>query len=433
MWRRVIADYGMVLVLLVIGGVLSVLTFGDHAPSGAVAIEQIAHALPTTETPTPRVLVVLRDRAEDVAWGKQLGERLSGAGVQIVETVHGGPAEARQALDRRRAAGETLDAIVADRVTAAWSVIGQAQLRVVQPRSYRWPTFLKVENLLNVANQIAVIAILAVGMTLVIITGGIDLSVGSLIALSSVVAARLIRDCAGAEAASSAMQGSASLVAILLAGAVGALSGLLTTGLRMPSFIVTLAMMLIARGSAYRLSDGQSINQIPEAYVWLGRGADLAGVPNSVVLMLLLYGAAHLLMTRTILGRYLYAVGGNAEAARLSGVPVERVRIVAFTFSGALAGLGGVVLASQLKSGAPVYGLTYELSVIAAVVVGGTSLSGGEGHIFGTLLGALVIAVIQNGMNLLNIPSDMQDIVLGLVILAAVGLDRLRRTGATHA
>jgi ribose transport system permease protein len=143
--------------------------------------------------------------------------------------------------------------------------------------------------------------------------------------------------------------------------------------------------------------------------------------------MLVLYVLAHVMMTRMVIGRYIYAVGGNAEAARLSGVPVRRVLLFVYTLCGGLAGLGGVVMASQLKSGAPNFGQTYELSVIAAVVVGGTSLAGGQGKILGTLIGVLIIAVIQNGMNLLGVDSFTQKVMLGLVILAAVLLDRLRR------
>ena len=194
-----------------------------------------------------------------------------------------------------------------------------------------------------------------------------------------------------------------------------------------PPFIVTLAMMLVGSGVAYILAKGQSIYQIPDSFVWLGRGADLLGLPNAVVLMLVLYAVAHVLMSRMRLGRYLYAVGGNREAARLSGVPVERVLLFAYVVSALLAGLGGVIMASQLKSGSATYGNMYELYVIAAVVVGGTSLSGGEGKILGTLIGAFTIAVIQNGMNLTNVESYTQKVVLGLVILAAVLLDRVRQ------
>jgi ribose transport system permease protein len=250
--------------------------------------------------------------------------------------------------------------------------------------------------------------------------------VGSLAALSAVVAARLIREqCGGVEASTAGMIVACS-AAIATCGLLGGLSGTLITLFGIPPFIVTLAMMLVASGLAYLASAGQSIYQIPESFVWLGRGSGLFGLPNAVVLMLLLYAAAHVLMSQTVLGRYLYAVGGNREAARLSGVPVRRVLLLAYVTCGLLAGLGGVIMASQLKSGSPTYGNMYELYVIAAVVVGGTALSGGEGKILGTLIGAFIIAVIQNGMNLTNIESYTQKVVLGMVILAAVLVDRVR-------
>jgi len=213
---------------------------------------------------------------------------------------------------------------------------------------------------------------------------------------------------------------------VLLCGLVGFFSGGMVTLCDIPPFIVTLAMMLVASGLAYLLAQGQSIYQAPDSFVWLGRGANFLGIPNAVLLMLALYAAAHVLMSRMKLGRYIYAVGGNREAARLSGVPVHGVLLFAYAASGVLAGLGGVVTASQLKSGSPTYGAMYELYVIAAVVVGGTSLSGGEGKMLGTLIGAFTIAVIQNGMNLTNVESYTQKVVLGLVILAAVVLDTLR-------
>jgi ribose transport system permease protein len=188
--------------------------------------------------------------------------------------------------------------------------------------------------------------------------------------------------------------------------------------------------MQVASGIAYILSKGRPIYQVPDSFVGLGRGADpVIGLPYAVLLMAVLFLAAHLLMSRTVLGRYIYAVGGNSEAARLAGVRVNGVLMFAYTASAMLAGLGGVIMASQLKSGAPTYGLSYELYVIAAVVVGGTSLSGGEGRVLGTLIGAFIIAVIQNGMNLTNVESYTQKVVLGLVILSAVLLDRLKHQG----
>ena len=212
---------------------------------------------------------------------------------------------------------------------------------------------------------------------------------------------------------------------------VGLLSGVFITAFAVPPFIVTLAVMMMASGLALTLAKEESIYQLPESFVWLGRGADLGGVPNAVVLMLLLYAAAHVLMSRTALGRYIYAVGGNAQAARLSGIRVERVLLFVYCLSGTLAGLGGVIMASQLKSGSPIYGQMYEMYVIAAVVVGGASLSGGQGKIFGTLIGAFIIAVIQNGMNLTGVPSRSQRIVFGAVILGAVLFDGLKKRGSS--
>jgi ribose transport system permease protein len=220
----------------------------------------------------------------------------------------------------------------------------------------------------------------------------------------------------------------AAFGAMIVCGLTGAFSGFMITRFRIPPFIATLAMMQVAAGVAYIISQGKPIYQIPGSFIWLGRGVEpLFKIPNAVILMVVLYVIAHVLMSRTTLGRYIYAVGGNEEASRLSGIRVKRVLFFVYTLCGILAGLGGVLMSSQLKSGAPTYGLSYELYVIAAVVVGGTSLSGGEGRIFGTLIGALVIGVIQNGMNLTNVESYTQKVVLGLVILGAVLLDRLKQ------
>ncbi|MDM7915969.1 MAG: ABC transporter permease, partial [Candidatus Eisenbacteria bacterium] len=306
---------------------------------------------------------------------------------------------------------------------------GYAGAEVLVAPSYRWPTFLLPDNVRNIANQISVIAILAVGMTMVILTGGIDLSVGSLIALSAVVATGTIAHAGGADATGTVLLAGA-LAGILACGLTGLLSGLAITRFDVPPFIATLGMMQVASGLAYLLSAGRPIYQVPGRFVALGRGAEpVLGLPYAVLLMVALFAAAHLLMTRTVLGRHIYAVGGNAEASRLAGVRVRAVLLFVYTVSGLLAGLGGIVMASQLKSGAPTYGLSYELYVIAAVVVGGTSLSGGEGRILGTLVGAFIIAVIQNGMNLTNVESYTQKVVLGLVILGAVLLDRLKHRG----
>ena len=381
------------------------------------------------------MLIAASDQPSDPAFAASLARDLTASGAQVVGSIQGEPKDAREMLAKLQAAGDRLDAIACTQVASEWLIFSDiksdfpslGEPRLITPRRYRWPNFLKAENLLNIANQIAVIAIVAIGMTFVIITGGIDLSVGSLLALSAVITAVLIRDCAGGVNASPGGMVLTCVVAIVICGAIGAFSGLMITGFAIPPFIVTLAVMLVSSGLAYIVAKGQSIYQIPESFVWLGREADLMGLPNAVVLMLILYCLAHVMMSRMRLGRYLYAVGGNSEAARLSGVPVKRVLLFAYVASAMLAGLGGVIMASQLKSGSPTYGNMYELYVIAAVVVGGTSLSGGEGKMLGTLAGVFTIAVIQNGMNLTNVESYTQKVVLGIVILGAVVLDTIRR------
>lgn len=434
---RFFSNYGMVLVLLLLGACFSYVTWDEQHPTGVDAAEQLTDQITRKFSPGTTVLVVAREHREDAAFANSLQLQLSGAGMKVLGIVKGQPSDARDRLEKLTRSGGNLDVIACTDVTGRWAVFdrlgekfpGLAGARVLTPPSYRWPNFLKRDNLLNVANQIAVIAILAVGMTMVIITAGIDLSVGSLIAFSAVVSTWLIRESASAEAAGTVDMLLCGLGAILLCGLLGTFSGVMVTWFSIPPFIATLGMMLVASGLAYILAEGQSIYQVPDSFVWLGRGADLLRIPNAVVLMLALYFSAHLLMTRTALGRYIYAVGGNREAARLSGVPVTSVLIFVYTLCAALAGLGGVVMASQLKSGSPTYGLMYELYTIAAVVVGGSSLAGGEGRIFGTLIGAFIIAVIQNGMNLTGVESYTQKVVLGGVILGAVLLDIAKKRG----
>ncbi len=429
---RFLTTYGMVLVLLLLVVLFSVLTVSEQHPAGDAAARVLLKELPSAQ-PVGAVFVTGRTTSEDSAFVMATMAGLRDQGWIDAATVYGSPSEIRAAIER----GIGLEART---VTVLTTQPMQATVRaivndlapgstVLVPPSRRYPTFLLADNLRNIANQISVIAIVAVGMTMVIITAGIDLSVGSLIALAAVIGAWLIGLMGGTGAGPGAMI-LGSLGAIVLSGLVGAFSGAMITGFRIPPFIATLAMMQVASGLAYILSQGRPIYQLPESYVGLGRGAEpLFGIPWAVLLMLLLYGIAHVVMSRTVYGRAIYAVGGNEEAARLAGIRVKRVLLSVYIVSGALAGLGGIVMASQLKSGAPTYGLMYELYVIAAVVVGGTSLAGGEGRIFGTLIGAFIIAVIQNGMNLTNVESYTQKVVLGLVILAAVLLDRLKHQG----
>jgi ribose transport system permease protein len=435
LWARLLSEHGIVLALILVAGYYSVVTLDEQNASGPAGGEEVARAILKEGAVRTGVLIVVGHGEKDGPFADAVEHELKEASVPVLARSQGHPRDARKALLKLVGEGKRPDVIAATHIAGRWALLRDleqldsalAETKVVTPHSYRWPNFLMPKNLLNIANQIAVILILAIGMTLVIITGGIDLSVGSLIALSAVVATLLIRDVFGAEEASTLGMVVACAAAVVLCAVVGLGSGVLVTLFGMPPFIVTLGIMLIARGVAFKIAQDQSIYQVPDSFIWLGRGANLAGIPNAVVLVVALVLVAHIVMTRMTWGRYIYATGGNAEAARLAGVSVKRVLLAVYIACGALAGLGGVVMASQLQSGSPTYGQMYELSVIAAVVVGGTSLSGGEGRIVGTLLGALLIAVIQNGMNLTGVESNMQMIVLGVVILGAVLLDRLKK------
>ena len=423
-------DYGMVFVLLLLGVLFSVLTFAEQYPTGADAGRTVASRVAEQVGEGASVLIITRDTAGDRDFTQAAVEQLESQGISVVATVQGSPGDARSAIEKALAAGKAIDAVVANHVTAKWTIYDRFEEvgseKVHFPQAHYWPTFLKSTNLLGVANQTAIYAIIAIGMTMVIITAGIDLSVGSLVALSSVVSALLLRDYAGgAEAGVGAML-LCCLAALTACALTGAFTGGMVTGFKIPPFIVTLAVMMMASGLAFRLSEGRSIPELPRSFFWLG-GQSTMGIPNPVILMLVLYAVAHIVMSRMSFGRYVYAIGGNREAARLSGVPVVGVLLTVYTICGALAGLGGIVLASKLAAGDPKFGLMYELEVIAAVVVGGTSLMGGEGKIFGTLIGAFIIAVIKNGMNLTDVDPFNQKIVLGAVLLGAVLIDRLKR------
>ena len=431
---RFLTDYGMFVVLILLSSFFTAVTFTEQSANGPAAAEHLSSSMTSRLKNGARVIIAAGLQASDPAFADELERQLIERGFEVRSCIKGAPKDAKAILDKMQSQAERLDAIACSQTSASWLVFSNlasdypalGDPAIFTPKNYRYPNFLKSDNLLNIANQIAVIAIVAIGMTMVIITGGIDLSVGSLIALSAVVCSVLIRDVAGGNEASTLGMFLSCSAAIGLCGCVGGFSGLMITRFAIPPFIVTLAMMLVGSGIAYIISNGQSINDVPDSFVWLGRGSDLLGVPNAVVLMMILYAVAAVVMSRMKLGRRLYAVGGNSEAARLSGVPVASVIMIAYLTSGLLAGLGGVITASQLKSGSPAYGNMYELYMIAAVVVGGTSLSGGEGSMLGTLIGAFTIAVIQNGMNLTNVEPYTQKVVLGLVILAAVLLDRLR-------
>lgn len=428
MIRRFILDYGIIFVLLLLCVYYSFATLKQQFPVGKdAAIAAVKQAI-SAHGKDAHYVVATGLGQEQENYSAEVMTQLRQAQVTSVDAVKGHPPDVRKALEQLKTQ-HSVDVLVVSKEASAWKFLETFTTNIEQPKPYLYPDFLKKSNLMAIADRIVVIAIIAIGMTMVIITTGIDLSVGSLIALSAVVWTLFIRNYAGAENASAFGMILCAILAMAVCALSGIFSGVMVTKFMIPPFIVTLAMMMVSSGMAFIFAQGQSIYQVPNSITWLGRGATLFGIPNTVVLMAALYGVAHVMMSRTILGRYIYAVGGNKEAARLSGVPVTFVLFFVYALSGALSGLGGVVLASQLKSGAPTYGAMYEMYVIAAAVVGGTSLSGGEGKILGTLIGAFIIAVIQNGMNLTGVESYTQKVVLGLVILGAVLLDMLKKKG----
>jgi ribose transport system permease protein len=276
------------------------------------------------------------------------------------------------------------------------------------------PYFLTVSNLLNVAEQTSINAIVAVGMTFVILSGGIDLSVGSIVALTGVILGMALRD------------GQPLALALPLTMAIGIIcgevNGLLISHGGLPPFIVTLGTMSIARGAALLVTEGRPISGFAASFRVLATGR--AGfVPAPVIITAVVYALAHLVLTRTTFGRYVYAIGGNEEATRLSGVVVRFHKAMIYAVSGLMSAVAAVILTARLNSAQPIAGMMYELDAIAATVIGGTSLMGGEGTLGGTLVGALIMGVLRNGLNLLGVSSFLQQIVIGGVIVVAVLLD----------
>lgn len=274
--------------------------------------------------------------------------------------------------------------------------------------------FLTVGNLLNVVRQISLNGILAVGVTFVLLTGGVDLSLGSMVALTGVVAAGFAHPGQYPVAVP-------VLLGVLTGAAGGAVNGLTITRARVAPFIVTLGMMTIARGLALVISAGRPVSNLSRPFTALA--GELWGFPIPVLILGAVSLVSWLFLANTRPGRYVYAVGGNESAARASGIDVNCVKVFAYTVCGGMAGLAGVVLAARITTGQPNAGVAYELDAIAAVVIGGTSLSGGVGGVGGTLVGALLMGVINNGLDLLNVSSYYQQIVKGFIIVGAVCLD----------
>jgi len=280
------------------------------------------------------------------------------------------------------------------------------------------PYFFSVNNLLTVATQTAVIAIIAIGQTYVLITGGIDLAIGSNIALAAMISGLCMQ---------AHLPVPIAILAGLLTGMVsGAVGGVLVAFANIPPFIATLGTMTIARGVALTLTQAVPISGLPKSFTVFGTGSTL-GIPNPVIVMLLLVVIFGFVLGQTKLGRHIYAVGSNFEAARLSGVNTKKVLLTVYLFSGLLAAAAGLIMAARIISAQPASGDGYELDAVASSVIGGTSTMGGEGSAAGTFIGAFVIGILRNGLNLIGVSPFIQKIVIGLVIVGSVFLDRIQR------
>lgn len=281
------------------------------------------------------------------------------------------------------------------------------------------PYFLTVDNMINVARQVALTAILGAGMTIVIISGGIDLSIGGVLALCSVT-------CAGTIAATGSIV-LGILVSLVVGAAFGAVNGIITATLNIQPFIVTLATMGIARGLALIFTGARPISVLDySAFSFIGQGY-LGPIPIPVVIMVVIFGIVAFLLRMTKFGRYVFAIGGSEPASRIAGIKVNRYKLFIYAFNGVLVGLTAILFTSRLMSGTPTLGLGYELTAITMVILGGTSFLGGQGTIWGTLIGAAILGVLVNGLNLLGVSTYYQDLAIGVVILIAVIVDQLLR------
>jgi ribose transport system permease protein len=284
------------------------------------------------------------------------------------------------------------------------------------------PYFLTSSNIMGNLVQMSSLAIIAVGATMVIVAAGIDLSVSSVVALAGVVSAKVIVDF-GMNVPLGMLLG------VLAGGVVGLINGILVSKLGLPAFITTLGTLSICGGVALLITDGKAVYGLPKDFGWLGNG-HIIGIPVPIVLMVVVAVAGHLILSHTTLGRSAYAIGGNPDTARLSGINVAAVLVALYVISGLLAGLAGVLEASRVISGQPTAGANYNLNAIAAAVIGGASLFGGEGKILGAIIGATMLQLIGNGSNLLNISTFWQSVIVGVVVILAVLYDQFRQRRA---
>lgn len=279
------------------------------------------------------------------------------------------------------------------------------------------PYFLTQKNLTNAVLQCAINATLACGMTFVILTGGIDLSVGSVVAFVGVMLGTFVQGGMNLPLA--------ILLSIIIGGIAGVINGFLVTLVKLPPFIATLGTMSIGRGMALAKTGGRSIQGLGSGMKFIGNGTIL-GIPVMILIMVVVFIIGIFLLKYTKTGRYVYAVGGNLEATKLSGINTNRYIMFVYLFSGIMSGIAAVMLTGRLDAAQPIAGDGYEMNAIAAAVIGGTSMTGGEGGLLGTILGALFISILNNGLNLLNVSSYIQQVAIGLVIIFAVALDALR-------
>ena len=359
----------------------------------------------------PIETTVITSVREDDAANKPGGDATDGGGTSTTRAAAEATAAAAIPAPRPRVRVKTLGDI-AGRESGGLIVL----LVAVGALTLASPEFLTGNNLANLARQVAIFGILAIGQLVVILTGGIDLSVGSILGLAGAVTAQLL--------VSGVPIIPAILIGVVVGGVLGIANGVLVTRFKLPPFIATLGMLGIARGIVLVITDANTIQGLPDGFQTVANGTVL-GIPNLLIIFAIITAIAWFVLNRTVFGRYVYAVGSNPEAARLAGVPVAMVTTAVYVISGVLAAVGGVLLTSRLGAGVPTAGTGFELQAIAACVIGGASLSGARGSAIGAACGALIIGVLNNGGNLLAINAFYLQIAIGALVLVAVGFDQM--------